>query len=589
MKTLVFKKEILFWFFLIFLISYSGTFSQNVGPATYIQVNDIYLPFNNKGIIADVNVPPLGSTGQFAGGTFLFSSGFWLSGYSNDSLWANGAASASLVEDYLAGTVGMDPNDPLAGIYKLTSADVPFGQSWQDWFDAVDLGADFYDGNGDGIYNPVDLNGNNQWDPDEDKPDLILDETYWCVFNDGLPANIRRWQSEPQGIEIRQTIFAEASAGATGNAVFVRYRIKNTGTVADTLKDVYFSMWADADIGDATDDVYGCDTVRQGAYFYGNGSDAQYGNQVPSFMMDLLTGPRSYIPGVTFIDLNGNNIYENGIDTPLDTAVNYLGPIGITIFPGAKNLEMNSAVFNLGGVLEMREPANVTEARNYMYGLNRTGQVVNPCTWPWGEVRGGVPCANVNPYYWVSGDPIAGPNGVGWICNQNRDVRGVGSAGPFTLVKNQEVEVLIGYEIDRSTTPLGGIVAVRTISDAVQTFYENNFGYPIVSVENELRVVSSFMLEQNYPNPFNPSTNIGFRISDFGFVTLKVHDILGNEVATLVNEELLPGEYEVEFNSHSGEGRSLPSGVYFYQLTVGGPEINSGLAMIQTKKMVLIK
>ena len=119
----------------------------------------------------------------------------------------------------------MDPNDPKASIYKVTANDIPFGQSWQDWSDAVDLGADFYDGNGDGIYNPVDLNGNNQWDPDEDKPDLILDETYWCVFNDGVPANQRRWQAEPQGIEIRQTIFAEASASATGNSVFVRYRI----------------------------------------------------------------------------------------------------------------------------------------------------------------------------------------------------------------------------------------------------------------------------------------------------------------------------------------------------------------------------
>ncbi len=175
----------------------------------YIEVNDIYLPFNNKGVIADVNTPPNGSGGQFAGGTFLFSSGFWLSGYTDDYLWANGVASASLVEDYIAGTVGMDPNDPKASIYKVTASDIPFGQSWQEWSDAVELGADFYDGNNDGIYNPVDLNGNNQWDPDEDKPDLILDETYWCVFNDGLPANQRRWQAEPQGIEIRQTIFAD--------------------------------------------------------------------------------------------------------------------------------------------------------------------------------------------------------------------------------------------------------------------------------------------------------------------------------------------------------------------------------------------
>jgi hypothetical protein len=578
MKTSMLRKENFFWFFLIFLISYSGTFSQNIGVAAYIEVNEIYLPFNNRGVIADVNVPPNGSQGQFAGGGFLFSSGFWLSGYSNNYLWANGVASASLVEDYVAGTVGLDPNDPKASIYKLACSDVPFGQSWQDWKDAVDLGADFYDGNVDGIYNPVDLNGNNQWDPNEDKPDLFLDETYWCVFNDGLPANQRRWQAEPQGIEIRQTIFASASAGALGNVVFVRYRIKNTGTVADTLKDVYFSMQADADIGDATDDVFGSDTIRQGIYFYNNTPDAQYGNQVPSFMMDMLTGPHSYISGVTFIDVNGNNIYENGIDTPLDTAVIYLGPIGIRVYPGAKNLGISSDIYNIGSDPNLREPANILDARNYMKGLNRIGEVVNPCTWPYGEVRGGVNCSEVNPYLWVSGDPVAD---IGWISNQNRDVRGVGSVGPFTLVKDQEVEVLIGYEIDRSTTPLGGIIAVKSISDAVQIFYENNFGYPIVSVDDEPQVISSFMLYQNYPNPFNPTTNIGFRIADFGFVSLKVYDILGNEIATLINDELSPGEYEVEFDVGTSRDLSLSSGIYFYTLRAGD--------FVQTKKMILIR
>jgi len=581
MNTTIFKMSFLISFFLIFLISYSETFSQNVGVAAYIEVNDIYLPFNNEGVIADVNVPPNGSLGQFAGGGFLFSSGFWLSGYTNSTLWANGVASASLVEDYVAGTVGMDPNDPKASIYKLTSADVPFGQSWQDWIDAVNLGADFYDGNGDGIYNPVDLNGNNQWDPNEDKPDLILDETYWCVFNDGLPANQRRWGSEPQGIEIRQTIFAEASAGATGNVVFVRYRIKNTGTVADTLNDVYFSTWADADVGDASDDVYGSDTLRQGIYFYNNAPDAQYGNQVPCFLMDMLTGPRSYIPGETFIDVNGNNIYENGIDTPLDTAVNYLGPIGITIFPGAKNLEIATSVFYISGDPNLRDPFNVAEARNYTLGKDRVGNVVNPCTFAYGEVRGGVPCDQVNPYLWFSGDPVTD---VGWICNQNRDVRATGSVGPFKLGKDQDIEVLIGYEIDRSTTPLGGITAVRSVSDAVQTFYEDNFGYPIVSVEDEQPVASSFMLEQNYPNPFNPSTKIKFTIpnvetrhaSSLQMVTLKVYDVIGNEVATLVNEELSPGGYEVEFSA-----ASLSSGVYFYKLQTG--------EFVSLRKMVLLK
>ncbi len=260
----------------------------------------------------------------------------------------------------------------------------------------------------------------------------------------------------------------------------------------------------------------------------------------------------------------------------------YLGPIGITIFPGAKNLKMNSGVYQIGGDPTLREPQNIIQARNYVLGLTPVGTVVDPCNWPYGEVRGGVPCANVNPYFWCSGDPVVD---VGWISTQNRDVRGVGSAGPFALIKDQEVEVLIGYEIDRSTTPLGGIAAVRTISDAVQTFYENNFGYPIVSVEDEPLVVSNFKLEQNYPNPFNPSTKIKFTIPSViasgakqsQIVSLKVYDILGNEIATLINKELSAGEYEVEFSAKSG----LTSGVYFYTLRSG--------AFIQTKKMILMK
>jgi hypothetical protein len=71
--------------------------------------------------------------------------------------------------------------------------------------------------------------------------------------------------------------------------------------------------------------------------------------------------------------------------------------------------------------------------------------------------------------------------------------------------------------------------------------------------------------------------------------TLKVYDILGNEIATLVDEYKPAGKYEVEFNSHSGEGRNLTSGVYFYQLQAVDPESSSGQAYIETKKMILLK
>ncbi len=74
-------------------------------------------------------------------------------------------------QDYQPGTINVSSTDLRSALYKLRSDDPAFGISWQDWSDAVDLGADFYDGNEDGVYDPIDLNGNNQWDPDEDKPD----------------------------------------------------------------------------------------------------------------------------------------------------------------------------------------------------------------------------------------------------------------------------------------------------------------------------------------------------------------------------------------------------------------------------------
>ncbi|MBI5477155.1 MAG: T9SS type A sorting domain-containing protein [Ignavibacteriales bacterium] len=94
----------------------------------------------------------------------------------------------------------------------------------------------------------------------------------------------------------------------------------------------------------------------------------------------------------------------------------------------------------------------------------------------------------------------------------------------------------------------------------------------------------SFRLEQNYPNPFNPNTNIKYRISKTEFVTLKVYDILGQEVATLVNDVKQPGEYSVSWNA---EG--LPSGIYFCKISAGSPSTSSGQSFVDVKKMLLVR
>jgi hypothetical protein len=98
----------------------------------------------------------------------------------------------------------------------------------------------------------------------------------------------------------------------------------------------------------------------------------------------------------------------------------------------------------------------------------------------------------------------------------------------------------------------------------------------LVDVEYTPEIISEFRLEQNYPNPFNPSTSIQYTVSSRQFVSLKVYDLLGNEVAALVNEEKTAGSYEVEFSA-----KGLTSGIYFYQLKAG--------SFTETKKMILLR
>ena len=102
----------------------------------------------------------------------------------------------------------------------------------------------------------------------------------------------------------------------------------------------------------------------------------------------------------------------------------------------------------------------------------------------------------------------------------------------------------------------------------------------VIDETNNL-VTSEFILEQNYPNPFNPSTVISYRLPVIGFVTLKVYDVLGREVAALVNEEKPAGEYEVEFIVGQDSSPDIASGIYFYQLKAG--------EFVETMKMVFIK
>ena len=128
------------------------------------------------------------------------------------------------------------------------------------------------------------------------------------------------------------------------------------------------------------------------------------------------------------------------------------------------------------------------------------------------------------------------------------------------------------YAVAENYVDLGG----TGIADLYASLTVEFFPDIISEVQHSNEIITDYTLEQNFPNPFNPTTIIKYQIPALSFVTVKVYDVLGNEVATLVNEEKQVGSYEVNF-----EGTGLPSGIYFYRLQAG--------SFVETKKMVLMK
>src|SRR5690606_4090224 len=108
-----------------------------------------------------------------------------------------------------------------------------------------------------------------------------------------------------------------------------------------------------------------------------------------------------------------------------------------------------------------------------------------------------------------------------------------------------------------------------------QIDFDGAFEYSKVVEVNSLADLK-YDLEQNYPNPFNPTTTISYSIPENSFVTIKVFDVLGNEVASLVNEEMETGRHKIDFNA-----ANLSSGVYYYSITAGN--------FTASKKFILMK
>ncbi len=167
---------------------------------------------------------------------------------------------------------------------------------------------------------------------------------------------------------------------------------------------------------------------------------------------------------------------------------------------------------------------------------------------------------------------------IGWVADWNQDILFTSNRGttwdslqnystlPGAITKFAFIDELRGWAITRS-------YILYTI-DGWQTF---TIPGSISSIDDQyLQSPLNFTLYQNYPNPFNPRTTITYQVPEISFVSIKVYDVLGNEIASLVKEEKPLGSYEIEFN-----GTGLPSGIYFYRIQAG--------SFAESNKMVLMK
>ena len=129
---------------------------------------------------------------------------------------------------------------------------------------------------------------------------------------------------------------------------------------------------------------------------------------------------------------------------------------------------------------------------------------------------------------------------------------------------------------------LNNVVAIDPLGNPVQLIAQNlKFIIGGTSVQNRRgELPASFLLLQNYPNPFNPQTYIPFELPANCHVTLKIFDVLGKEIGTLIDESKAAGSYKVIWNGSNHDGMKMPSGLYFYSIQAGD--------FIDSKKMILL-
>ncbi|MBK9097011.1 MAG: T9SS type A sorting domain-containing protein [bacterium] len=335
--------------------------------------------------------------------------------------------------DYLTGSVQAEIDDDEGSESEIREA---YERDWMDW-PAAD-GAPFTDVDGDGAYNPaVDIPG---------VPGA--DQTIWFVCNDTDPNQTQfMYGSLPMGIEEQVTVWGYNSAGPLGSMLFRKFKLINKSS--DPITDMYVTMWNDPDLGDATDDFAGCDTVLSMTFVYNaNPTDAIYGSNPAAAGFDFFQGP--------IVD-----------GEPTDTAI-FDGKYVI----GKKNLPMTAHYFYINPDAIYRDPTQgqyqgTQEWYNFMQGrVGTTGDIFPD------------PFTGGTSVFALYGDPVAG---TGWLDGQQHpagDRRAGMASGPFTMAPGDTQEVVVAEIAAQGSNNINSVSLLKSYDKIAQDAYDKFFVLP---------------------------------------------------------------------------------------------------------------
>ncbi len=409
---------------------------------------------------------------------------------------------------------------------------------WSAW--PVNLGAPYVEVNGVPGYQP----GWNADRPGTGNGTARPSEMIFTVFMDYTNCNNDIHLSElslpggtlPLGVEVQQLAYAFDAEGFR-DSYFVRYKIINKS--GKNWDSTYIGLINDADLGDASDDAGGCDSIKNIGFTYNfDNNDPDYGSAPPAVGYRLLQGPVIH-----------TGINSDTAKLPCNTLIGY-------------KMKMMSGhiLFSNGGGNCYGDPGNAVQAYNYLMSKDGCGNtMINFTT--------GQPTT-----YKYSGDACTK---TGWYDSSGTDKRNLINCGPFNMASGDTQTVVYLFSITRGSNNNQSVCDLLNLTDNIKNYYYDCFNLIGVTPLGNI-IPKQYSLEQNYPNPFNPVTNIVFEIPKTDFIKVTVYDALGREIKVLVSEVMNAGKYNVDWNAEN-----MPSGIYFYRLQ------SDGFSM--TKKMMLVK